>query len=188
MLDAARGPGAGQDLHDHPPPALPAVARRFELTAGRAGAVVARGGVPALVAPGFVVHHPPYASRVTVQPGAQALVRHQVTPDDTARALGSGDLEVLATPRLLAWCEHATVQALAGRLADAESTVGTRVELVHQRASAVGAELTVRADLVHVDGRLLRFDVVAEAADGTMLGHGQVTRVIVDRDRFLARL
>jgi len=106
----------------------------------------------------------------------------------TAGALGSGDLEVLATPRLLAWCEHATVQALVGRLAEAESTVGTRVELTHQRATRVGAEVTVRADLVHVDGRLLRFDVVAEAADGTMLGHGQVTRVVVDRARFLARL
>ncbi len=188
MLDAARGPAAGQDLHHHPPPALPAVARRLELTAGRAGAVVAGGGVPALVAPGFVVHHPPYASRVTVQPGAQALVRHHVTPDDTARALGSGDLEVLATPRLLAWFEQATVRALAGRLAEAESTVGTRVELVHQRATAVGAEVTVRADLVHVDGRLLRFDVVAEAADGAVLGHGEVTRVVVDRARFVARL
>jgi predicted thioesterase len=125
---------------------------------------------------------------VTVQPGAQALVRHQVTPDDTARALGSGDLEVLATPRLLAWLEQAAVQALAGRLAEAESTVGTRVELTHLRATAVGAVVTVRADLVHVDGRLYRFDVMAEAEDGTVLGHGQVTRVVVDRARFLARL
>jgi predicted thioesterase len=125
---------------------------------------------------------------VTVQPGAQALVRHRVTPDDTASALGSGDLEVLATPRLLAWCEHATVRALAGRLAATESSVGSRIELTHPRATTVGAEVTVRADLVHVDGRLLRFDVVAEADDGTVLGHGQVTRVIVDRDRFLARL
>ena len=123
-----------------------------------------------------------------VQPGAQGRVVHVVSPDDTARALGSGDLEVLATPRLLAWCEAATVAALSGALAAGETSVGTRVELVHQRASAVGAELTVRADLVHVDGRLLRFDVVAEAADGTVLGHGEVTRVVVDRARFLARL
>jgi fluoroacetyl-CoA thioesterase len=188
VLDAAGGPTAGQHLHHHPPTALRAVARRLELTPRRAGAVVASDGVPALVAPGFVVHHPPYASRVTVQPGAQAVVRHQVTPDDTARALGSGDLQVLATPRLLAWCEQATVQALAGRLAESESTVGIRVELTHQRATAVGAEVTVRADLVHVDGRLLRFDVVAEADDGTVLGHGRVTRVVVDRARFLARL
>ena len=125
---------------------------------------------------------------MTVQPGAQALVQHRVGADDTARALGSGDLDVLATPRLLAWCEQATVQSLAGRLDAASSPVGTRVELAHLRASPVGAEVTVRADLVHVDGRLLRFDVVAEDSDGVVLGHGQVTRVVVDRARFLARL
>jgi fluoroacetyl-CoA thioesterase len=125
---------------------------------------------------------------VTVQPPAQALVQHQVTGDDTARSLGSGDLDVLGTPRLLAWCEQATVQALAGRLDEASSTVGTRVELAHLRASAIGTEVTVRADLVHVDGRLLRFDVVAEDSAGAVLGHGQVTRVVVDRARFLARL
>jgi len=125
---------------------------------------------------------------VTVQPPAQGLVQYRVTDEDTACSLGSGDLDVLGTPRLLAWCEQATVVALAGRLDAASSTVGTRVELAHLRASAVGTEVTVRADLVHVDGRLLRFDVVAEDADGTVLGHGQVTRVVVDRARFLARL
>ncbi len=125
---------------------------------------------------------------MTVQPGAQAVVQHRVGNDDTARSLGSGDLDVLATPRLLAWCEQATVESLAGRLDEASSTVGTRVELAHLRASPVGAAVTVRADLVHVDGRLLRFDVVAEDTDGAVLGHGQVTRVVVDRARFLARL
>jgi predicted thioesterase len=112
---------------------------------------------------------------------------HVVSPDDTARALGSGDLEVLGTPRLLAWCEAATVAALTGALAEGETSVGTRVELVHQRAAAVGTSVEVRADLVHVDGRLLRFDVAAESA-GVLVGHGTVTRVVVDTDRFLARL
>jgi predicted thioesterase len=125
---------------------------------------------------------------VTVQPPAQGLVRYQVTAEDTACSLGSGDLDVLGTPRLLAWCEQATVVALAGRLDDTSSSVGTRVELAHLRASPVGTEVTVRADLVHADGRLLRFDVVAEDGDGAVLGHGQVTRVVVDRERFLARL
>jgi predicted thioesterase len=62
------------------------------------------------------------------------------------------------------------------------------MQLEHTRASPVGAIITVRADLVHVDGRLLRFEVVAEATDGTLVGHGQVTRVVVDRERFLGRL
>ncbi len=112
---------------------------------------------------------------------------HVVSPDDTARALGSGDLEVLGTPQLLAWCEAATVAALTGALAEGETSVGTRVELVHQRATVVGTPVAVRADLVHVDGRLLRFDVAAES-DGVLVGHGTVTRVVVDTDRFLTRL
>ena len=112
---------------------------------------------------------------------------HVVSPDDTARALGSGDLEVLGTPQLLAWCEAATVAALTGALAEGETSVGTRVELVHRRATAVGTSVEVRADLVHVDGRLLRFDVAAES-DGVLVGHGTVTRVVVDTDRFLGRV
>ena len=113
---------------------------------------------------------------------------HRVAADDTAAAFGSGDLDVLATPRLLAWCEQATVAAVADRLPAGSTSVGTRVELAHLRASPVGADLTVRCDLVHVDGRLLRFDVRAEDGAGVVVGHGQVTRVVVDRDRFLARL
>jgi predicted thioesterase len=65
--------------------------------------------------------------------------------------------------------------------------VGTRVELAHTRATAVGRTVEVRADLVHVDGRLLRFDVAAEC-DGVLVGHGTVTRVVVDVERFRARL
>jgi predicted thioesterase len=114
-----------------------------------------------------------------------------VRREDTARALGSGDLEVLGTPRLLAWCEQATVAAVAEGIDAGRTTVGTRVEIAHERASPVGATLSVRADLVHTDGRLLRFDVVAEqevAGATTVVGRGQVTRVVVDRDRFLSRL
>jgi fluoroacetyl-CoA thioesterase len=123
--------------------------------------------------------------------GTGASVVHTVQDQDTARSLGSGDLDVLGTPRLLAWCEEATVAALADRLGPEQTSVGTRVELAHVRATAVGTSVRVRADLVHVDGRLHRFDVVAEQdSDGAsaVVAHGQVTRVVVDRDRFLARL
>ena len=120
-----------------------------------------------------------------------ASVTHVVGPDDTAAALGSGDLPVLGTPRLLAWCEEATVAAAFPSLAPGETTVGTRVDLAHERATAVGAEVRVRADLVHRDGRLLRFSVVAEqevAGAVVVAGRGEVTRVVVDPARFLARL
>ena len=124
-----------------------------------------------------------------MQTGQHATTEHTVTDEDTAAALGSGDLPVLATPRLLAWCEAATCAAVAGELEQGRTTVGTRVALDHVAASPVGARVEVRATVVYVDGRLLRFEVVAtHAADGKVVGHGEVTRVVVDAERFLSRL
>lgn len=126
---------------------------------------------------------------------AAALVRgltgsftHAVGPDDTAKALESGSLDVLATPRLVAWCEQATCAAIAEQL-DAKSTsVGTRVRVDHLAASAVGATVTVQATLVSVDGRLLQFEVVALDTNGQAVAQGEVRRVVVDIERFLERV
>ena len=119
----------------------------------------------------------------------QARRTFTVTDADTALAVGSGDLPVLGTPRLLAWCEAATCAALEGSLEERQSSVGTRVALEHLAASPVGAQVAVTASVVYVDGRLVRFEVVAEhAADGKVVAHGEVTRVVVDRERFLSRV
>jgi predicted thioesterase len=112
-----------------------------------------------------------------------------VTDQDTAEALGSGSLPVLATPRLLAWCEAATCAAVESSLGPGETSVGTRVELEHTRATGVGVRVEVTATPVHHDGRFHRFSVVArEAATGRVVGTGEVTRVVVDAERFLSRL
>ncbi|MGZ4592735.1 MAG: thioesterase family protein [Actinomycetes bacterium] len=124
---------------------------------------------------------------MSIEVGARASLVREVGAGDTARALGSGDLEVLATPRLLAWCEAATLAAV-GALEPDRSTVGTRVELEHLRASAVGQQVELAAELVHVDGRLLRFEVAAVDGSGVLVGRAVITRVLVDRQRFLSRL
>ncbi|GAA2154404.1 hypothetical protein GCM10009844_40150 [Nocardioides koreensis] len=95
---------------------------------------------------------------------------------------------MLATPRLLAWCEAATCAALEGSLAEGATSVGTRVALEHVGASPVGQELEVTASLAHVDGRLHRFAVAARHVGGKVVGSGEVTRVVVDAERFLSRL
>ncbi|WP_346042574.1 thioesterase family protein [Actinomadura chokoriensis] len=106
---------------------------------------------------------------------------------DTAVAAGSGDVPVLATPRLLALAEAATVEALGDRLGDGRTSVGTRVELEHRAASPVGARVTVEAELEEVDGRRLVFGVRAVDARG-VVGIGRIERAVVERERFLARL
>lgn len=106
-----------------------------------------------------------------------------VTEGDTAAAIGSGEVRVLATPRLVALAEAATMAALAGRLDPAETSVGTRVELDHLAPSPVGARLTAAAELVGVAGRKLTFEVRV-SQDGREVGRGRLLRAIVARDRF----
>ena len=118
-----------------------------------------------------------------------STLRFTVTDDDTAAALGSGSLPVLATPRLLAWCEAATCAEIEPALAEGETSVGTRVQLEHLAASAVGAELEVTAETAYVDGRLHRFAVAArQTGDGRVVASGEVTRVVVEAARFLSRV
>jgi predicted thioesterase len=124
--------------------------------------------------------------------GLEAAVSFDVTDADTAMALGSGDVPVLATPRIIAWLEAATVACLASSLDATSTSVGTRVEVEHSAASPVGATVVARASVSHVDGRLVRFEVAAEHQLGdtppVVVATGRITRVVVDRARFLARL
>ncbi|WP_372727365.1 thioesterase family protein [Nocardioides sp.] len=119
-----------------------------------------------------------------------ATLTFTVTEDDTAAALGSGSLPVLATPRLLAWCEAATCAAIEPALSEGSTSVGTRVSLEHLAASGIGQQVEVTASATYVDGRLHRFTVGARhlSGNGKVVGTGEVTRVIVDGERFLARL
>jgi len=106
---------------------------------------------------------------------------------------------VLATPRLLALAEAASVAAIAPNLAPGMTSVGTSVSLEHRRASPVGAEVVVEAELTEVDGRRLVFSFIAresgnragapgdEGDEDRVVGAGTVERVLVDRAAFLAR-
>jgi predicted thioesterase len=113
---------------------------------------------------------------MTLEPGLRAALRCTVTEADTAAALGSGEVPVLATPRVLALAERATVAAVAGALDAGATTVGVRVELEHLAPSPVGADLEVEAVLEWVDGRRLQFAVRVGDGDRTVAS-GHITRV-----------
>ncbi len=119
--------------------------------------------------------------------GLSARVELVVGEADTALAVGSGDVPVLATPRVVALAEEATVAAVAPALDDGETTVGTRVELDHLAATPVGKTVVAEARLVTVHRRRLRFAVEVREGD-RVVAEGTVTRAVVDRDRFLGSL
>lgn len=119
--------------------------------------------------------------------GVKGSAHMDVGDADTAIALRSGDVAVLATPRLVALCEEATVAAVAPRLGPGETTVGIRVELEHLRATGVGAAVEAHALVTETVGRRVGFEVVAFDAVGE-IARGKVVRLIVDRSRFLASI
>ena len=110
-----------------------------------------------------------------------------VDNSNTAAALGSGDMDVFATPAMVALMENAAMKAVAPHLEQGQTTVGTQITTSHIKASALGATISATATLTAVDGRSLTFSIVASEGDKT-IGEGTHTRFIVDRERFLSKL
>ena len=105
---------------------------------------------------------------------------------DTARALGSGEVDVLGTPRLVALFERATIDALSGTLEPGQSTVGMRVQVDHLQPTPIGNEVVAEAYLDKVEGRRITFTVTANDSGG-LIAAGKVTRVLVDVERFMGK-
>ena len=118
--------------------------------------------------------------------GLTAKIDLTVGTDDTAETMRSGDVPVLATPRLIALVEEAAVVAVAGNLSEGETTVGMRVQLDHLAPTAVGTTVSASAKLEKVEGRRLTFSVSVSDTRG-LVAAGKITRVIVERDRFMEK-
>ena len=144
---------------------------------------------------GIVTVMPRVASRTqvpadTAHPGMSASVSLTVSESDTALSLRSGDVPVLATPRLVALCEEASCQVLDGRLGPGRTSVASRIQFDHLVPVPVGAKVTAEATLEKVEGRRLVFtiSVTLDAHDRpALVGAGRLTRVAVDRPAFLAK-
>lgn len=123
---------------------------------------------------------------VNLSVGLRGDAKLTVTPADTARALGSGSVDVLGTPRLIALCEEAACVAVDHLLDPGLTTVGMRVQLDHLQPTPVGSEVTAEAVLERIEGRRLTFTVSASDAGG-LVAAGKVTRVVVDVARFMGK-
>ena len=110
-----------------------------------------------------------------------------VSEANTAATLGSGDMAVFATPAMVALMENAAMLAVKESLPEGSATVGTQMNTSHIKASPLGATIIASAELTAVDGRRLTFTVKAWDEKG-VIGEGEHTRFIVDRERFLSKL
>ena len=93
--------------------------------------------------------------------GLQAESKVVVSHENTALKLGSGDMEVFATPAMVALMENAAMRAVQSELAEGDTTVGTAMQTTHIKASKLGAQITASAELTEIDGRALHFHVKA---------------------------
>jgi len=123
---------------------------------------------------------------VNVAVGLKGTAKLVVGEADTALALGSGDVRVLGTPRLVALLERACVDALEGILEPGQTTVGMRVQVDHLQPTPIGAEVVAEALLDKIEGRRISFSVSATDSGG-LVAAGKVTRVVVDVERFMSK-
>lgn len=122
----------------------------------------------------------------SLRAGLVGTVTLDVETGDTAEAFGSGDVPVLGTPRVVALCEQAALAALGSALGTDQTSVGKSVQIDHLAPTAVGGVVTADATLEKVEGRRLTFTVAVNDRCG-LVAAGRVTRVVVERDRFLAK-
>lgn len=110
-----------------------------------------------------------------------------VEREHSARELGSGSVEVLATPMLIALMEAAALDAVQGYLAEGWTTVGTRVDVEHLRPTPLGGTVTAEATLTKREDRVLMFAVQAWDGKG-QVGQGTHTRAIINTEQFMGKL
>jgi fluoroacetyl-CoA thioesterase len=123
---------------------------------------------------------------MSLRPGLCGSASMVVEAADTALSLRSGDVEVLATPRVVGLAEEASVHAVESELAEGTTTVGYRVQLDHLAPTAIGGEVQAEATLESVESRRLTFRVSVSDRRG-LVAAGRITRVVVERARFLEK-
>lgn len=121
-----------------------------------------------------------------LEPGIKGTKTVTVNEDNTAKTMGSGTLDVFATPALIALMEETCWRSVADKLDEGCGTVGTRLEVSHTAPTPVGMEVTCESTLTEVDGRRLVFEVTVRDAKG-VVGEGRHERFVIQNDKFQAK-
>lgn len=119
--------------------------------------------------------------------GTSATVSTQVCKENCASLMGSGALDVFATPAVVAYMEMAACKVVDNYLEPGTSTVGTKVDIEHIKATPIGDTVEATATLKEIDGRRLVFDVTAHDSKG-VIARGSHERFVITVEKFLAKL
>jgi len=119
--------------------------------------------------------------------GKNAKAVTSVSEKNTAKAVGSGNLDVFSTPMMIALMEEAACNCLSDSLEPGQSSVGTEISVEHMAASPVGAKIEATAIIEQAEGRKVSFSVSAFEGE-KQIGKGTHTRVIIDAERFMSKL
>ena len=122
----------------------------------------------------------------SLKEGTSIIKESKVTENETAIKMGSGDLEVYATPAMIALMENAAKSSVIDALPKGYTTVGIDMNVKHIKSSPVGANIKCKATLIKVDGKKLFFDVEASDDKGT-IGKGSHIRFIVNSNDFMEK-
>lgn len=111
-----------------------------------------------------------------------------VKAENTAKALGSGNLEVYGTPALSALMENTAVKTIEKDLEKGSDTVGISIHLEHVKASAVGERISCTATINKIEGRKISFGIEAKDGKGDVIGTATHDRFVIDVERFMGKL
>ena len=120
----------------------------------------------------------------TLSPGLALDLEFEVRPEHSAAHIGSGSVQVLSTPSMIAFIEITSLKLLDTHLPQGHSSVGARVDIRHLAPSPVGCTVRVSAEITAVDGRKVTLDVNAREGD-KQIGAGTHERAVIDVERFL---
>lgn len=111
-----------------------------------------------------------------------------VEQKNSAKEVGSGSLDVLATPIMIAWMENTAATLASEEMGEGETSVGISLNVQHTKASAIGETIRCEAKLVSIDGRKLSFEIECKDSKGSIIGNAQHDRFIVNAERFMQKL